>query len=149
MPRAWQAKNEPRALEATRGPGINVAGFMRHDGTALHAYTTQQSIISIDTILFFNDFCQQLTQPTVVVLDNASTHRSAAFTAQLPVWEAQGLRLFYLPPYSPELNRIEILWRCCKHQWLHLSAYKGLTFLRQELRKTLNRIGMECKIEFA
>ena len=120
MPRAWQGPGEPIALEATRGPGLNVAGFLRHDGTDFHAYSTTESLKSVDIILFFNDFAQQLTQPTVVVLDNASTHTSAAFKAQIPVWEEQGLTLFYLPPYSPELNRIEILWRCCKHQWLPL-----------------------------
>lgn len=149
VPRAWQAPGEPIALPATRGPGLNVAGFLRHDGTDFHAYATTQSLNSQDVILFFNDFCQQLPQPTVVVLDNASTHRSAAFKAQIPVWESQGLTLFYLPPYSPELNRIEILWRCCKHQWLNPKAYRSFDDLTHELRSTLNKVGTECKIEFA
>ncbi|WP_425117282.1 transposase [Burkholderia ambifaria] len=25
--------------------------------------------------------------------------------------------LFYLPPYSPELNKFEIVWRHLKHRW--------------------------------
>jgi hypothetical protein len=29
----------------------------------------------------------------------------------------------YLPPYSPELNLIEILWRFMKYYWLPFSAY--------------------------
>ena len=149
VPRAWQAPGEPLALTATRGPGINVAGFLRHDGADFHAYASTESIHSEDVILFFNDFCQQLTQPTVVVLDNASTHRSAAFRAQIPTWESQGLTLFYLPPYSPELNRIEILWRCCKHQWLNPKAYRSFADLTHELRVMLNKVGSECKIEFA
>ena len=37
VPRAWQAPAEPIALPATRGPGINVAGFLRHDGADFHA----------------------------------------------------------------------------------------------------------------
>ena len=148
VPRAWQAPHAPLALPATRGPGLNVAGFLRHDGTDLVAYTTQQSIKSADIILFFNDFCQQLTQPTVVVLDNASCHRSAEVQAQLAHWEEQGLRLFFLPPYSPELNRIEVLWRCCKHHWLSFAAYTSFDLLQNELRKTLNRVGNECKIQF-
>ena len=103
VPRAWQAHGKPIALPATRGPGINVAGFLRHDSAHFHAFATQQCLASEDIILFFNDFCQEMTQPTVVVLDNASTHRSAAFKAQIPYWESQGLTLFYLPPYCPEL----------------------------------------------
>ena len=149
VPRAWQGPGEPIALEATRGPGINVAGFLRHDGTDFHAYATTESLKSVDIILFFHDFCQNLTQPTIVVLDNASTHTSAAFKAQIPVWVEQGMTLFYLPPYSPELNRIEILGRGCKHQWLPPKAYRNFAALKHELRILFNKVGYECKIEFA
>lgn len=148
VPRAWQAPGETLALPATRGPGLNVAGFLRYDSADFHGYTSQQSLVSQDIILFFNDFCQQIRQPTVVVLDNASTHRSAAFQAQLPEWESRGLRLFYLPPYSPELNRIEICWRCCKHQWLPPKAYTHFDALQDQVRTMLNKIGYECKIQF-
>ena len=149
VPRAWQAPGHLVALPATRGPGVNVAGFLRHDGTDLQAYTTEQSLHSLDVISFFDDFCQPLTQPTVVVLDNASTHRSAAFQARIPEWEADGLTPFFLPPYSPERNRIEILWRCCKHQWLPFAAYQSLENLHHYLRKTLNEVGTKWKINFA
>ena len=27
------------------------------------------------------------------------------------------MMLFYLPPYSPELNMIEILWKQAKYHW--------------------------------
>lgn len=149
VPRAWQEPGHPVALPATRGPGVNVAGFMRYDGAELQAYATEQSIQSIDVSSFFDDFCQHLTQPTVVVLDNASTHRSAAFQARIPAWEAAGLTLFFLPAYSLELNRIEILWRCCKHHWLPFAAYQSLKHLQHYLRKILNEVGTKCKINFA
>ena len=149
VPRAWQAPGEPVALTATRGPGVNVAGFLRDDGTDLYAYTSEQSLNSDDVIGFFDDFCQHCTEPTVVVLDNASTHRSAAFRARIADWEAAGLTLFFLPAYSPELNRIEIMWRCCKHQWLPLAAYRTIKSLQCQLRKTLNQVGSKWKINFA
>ena len=148
VPRAWQAPGEPVALTATHGPGVNVAGFLRYDGTDLHAYTSEQSLNSEDVIRFFDDFCQQLTEPAVVVLDNASTHRSAAFRARIADWEAAGLTLFFLPAYSPELNRIEIMWRCCKHQWLPFAAYCNIKTLKHNLRKTLNEVGSKWKINF-
>ena len=61
------------------------------------------------------DWLAHLSQPTVLVLDNASIHQAGLVKAHLAAWAAQGLTLFFLPPYSPELNRIEILWRFCKH----------------------------------
>ncbi|QYO66416.1 transposase [Leptolyngbya sp. 7M] len=52
-------------------------------------------------------------QLTVIVLDNASVHRSKLRQLQQQRWQQQGLILFFLPPYSPQMNRIE-------EEWLHL-----------------------------
>ena len=43
----------------------------------------------------------------VVVLDNLGAHRARAVRAQI---KAAGARLEYLPPYSPDLNPIELAW---------------------------------------
>jgi putative transposase len=56
---------------------------------------------------------KQTGQFTVIVLDNASVHRSELSQQQQQHWQQQGLLLFFLPPYSPQRNRIE-------EEWLHL-----------------------------
>jgi transposase len=43
----------------------------------------------------------------VIVMDNASFHKSAK-TKQLI--ENAGCTLLFLPPYSPDLNPIEVFW---------------------------------------
>ena len=45
--------------------------------------------------------------PLVIVLDNASLHRSQAVRAALPRLWARGIYFYFLPAYSPELNAIE------------------------------------------
>ena len=57
-------------------------------------------------------------RPCAIVLDNYSVHRGAPVRAALPDLERVGVGLFYLPPYSPELNRIETLWRHVKYEEL-------------------------------
>lgn len=52
-------------------------------------------------------------QITVIVQDNASVHRSQSAQQQVERWQKQGLFLFFLPPESPQMNRIE-------DEWLHL-----------------------------
>jgi transposase len=57
----------------------------------------------------FTGFCQWLLIPALcpgdlVIMDNLSSHRSAAATQAI---EAVGARVVYLPPYSPDLNPIE------------------------------------------
>jgi len=62
----------------------------------------------------------QLPPGQVVVIDNASFHKSAAIRESI---EQAGCTLLFLPPYSPDLNKIEKFWPKLKHY----------------LRKTLNQ----------
>ncbi|KVG80503.1 transposase [Burkholderia ubonensis] len=56
-------------------------------------------------------------RPTVIVLDNASIyHGIDAATRDRWLMEHRAL-LFYLPAYSPELNKIEIVWQQLKYRW--------------------------------
>jgi hypothetical protein len=76
-------------------------------------------------------------RPCVVVLDNASAHTSAAVKAALPALAAAGVTLYHLPPYSPELNRIEGLWRRIKYQDLPVRSYLTLADLRAAVEQAL------------
>lgn len=60
----------------------------------------------------FNVYVVQVLAPTllpgdVVVLDNLSSHKAAGIQAAI---EARGATLLFLPPYSPDLNPIELCW---------------------------------------
>lgn len=52
----------------------------------------------------------------VIVLDNYSVHHSQVVKEALPGLAERGVSLCYLPPYSPELNPIEALWKQVKYQ---------------------------------
>ena len=54
------------------------------------------------------------TVDLVVVLDNASMHRSHVVQQALPALAERGIHVYYLPPYSPELNAIEPLFGVLK-----------------------------------
>lgn len=54
----------------------------------------------------------------VIVLDNGSIHTSKAVKARLPIWQTQGLYLFFLPPYCSEMNPIELEWQHLKRDEL-------------------------------
>jgi len=51
---------------------------------------------------------------TVIVQDNGSLHTSHLTRHQWQSWRSQGLFLFFLPPYSSEMNRIEEQWHQLK-----------------------------------
>ncbi len=56
----------------------------------------------------------------VVIVDNATFHHGGRIAALI---EAVGCRLLYLPPYSPDFNRIEKCW----------------AWLKSRIRKTLSK----------
>ena len=70
---------------------------------------------------------QRLERPAVVVVDNAPIHTSDDFAEQKLLWQAQDLAVKFIPPYCPEFNLIELLWRKIKYEGLPLNASKRLS----------------------
>ncbi|MFN6471232.1 MAG: transposase [Nostoc sp. SerVER01] len=53
---------------------------------------------------------EQTGKITVIIQDGASFHRSKKVKQYWQHWQQQGLYIFFLPPYSPQMNRIEDEW---------------------------------------
>lgn len=72
----------------------------------------------------FYGYITQCVAPTlqpgdVLFMDNLPAHKSAGIEALI---EAQGARLIYLPPYSPDFNPIELAWSKVKTTLRRLKA---------------------------
>jgi len=147
IPYAWQEKGDTIAIESMPSKRVNVLGFMnkRHE---LDAYTFEGTVDSEVVIGCFDQFCEAIQGPTVVVMDNASIHTSEAFQEEIPTWEKKGLSIFYLPEYSPELNLIEILWRFMKYEWIEFWAYTSFAHLVQYVEEVIKNFGEKYKINF-
>lgn len=83
----------------------------------------------------FSAFLQHMTgqrnrrRRTVLITDNAGYHHSAACPACL--------HLDYLPPYSPELNPIERVWKLLRRLRIHNQYFETLDHLVQEVAEQL------------
>jgi transposase len=69
------------------------------NGTSFLAYVEQQLV-------------QTLQPGDIVIMDNLGSHKSKAVRDAI---RAAGARLWFLPPYSPDLNPIEDAWRHVGH----------------------------------
>ncbi|KWK69567.1 hypothetical protein WM16_23355 [Burkholderia ubonensis] len=76
---------------------------------------------------FLGLLAERVGKPLIVILDNASVHTAKALQPYLQLLQEQGLTLYFLPPYSPELNRIEKLWHKMKYEWLAFKARDAKT----------------------
>lgn len=86
-------------------------------------FTTSEKMTADKIVSFLDEISFNLRMDTFVVLDNASVHRNKKIRELRPIWEQRGLFLFYLPPYSPQLNIAEILWRILKGKWMRPQDY--------------------------
>lgn len=125
---------------------VNVLGCLQK-GVRLIWETVTHTVDRNDVIAFFDQLADQVAQETVVVLDNAPMHRGELMRNKQVEWEKKGLHLLYLPPYSPEFNAIEILWKQAKYFWRRFLALSE-NELQQEVESLMQGFGTEYTINF-
>ena len=149
--RCWQPPGSTLSLPAqAHSKRLNVAGFLRGDGHLFH-FEREGRLGGAEFIEAVESKLLPALRgrPAVLVLDNGPCHRSRLVKARRAEWRAKGLRLFFLPPYCPHLNRIETLWRMLKHRWLSPAAYASFPCLCHQVSNILNLVGSDYRITFS
>jgi transposase len=114
---AWTLRGKTHKAEPQKSGRLNVMGALFSSG-GLYLSGTWSTMTALTFAGFLSRLLLQTSKPLVVVVDNASIHAAKAVNALFRLPEFKRLTLYFLPPYSPELNRIEILWRKIKYEWL-------------------------------
>ena len=148
VPYAWQLVGKTIEIPSSKSKRLNVLGFVNRD-CKFNSFVFEGSINSSIVVACIDAFSHQIENPTTLVIDNASTHTSNEFNDNLEAWKERGLTIYRIPPYSPELNIIEIIWRKIKYEWLPFSAYESYRSLKQELFQVLSNIGTTYKVAFS
>lgn len=148
VPYGWQFKDEEVFMPSEKGVGINLFGLISRENRLVFEMTTEK-ITSEFIIAQMEKLSDQITKPTVIILDNARVHRSHLIRERPACWEARGLFVFYLPVYSPQLNIAEILWRKLKYEWLSPADYLDWENLKYQTRLILSAVGSVLKINYS
>jgi transposase len=148
VPYGWQFKDEDVFMPSAKGKSLNCFGVLSRDNR-LHFRTTTAKVTSDFVLDQLEQLAFSLSKLTVIVLDNASIHTAKKIQARRKVWETRGLFLFYLPPYSPHLNLIEILWRKLKYEWLQPDDYASEQHLFYATSQALAAVGHDLTINFS
>jgi len=96
---------------------------------ALNAVTQQLITVTNETYITAESVCELLRKiaalgrqlPITLILDNTRYQRCAKVTE---LAAAVHIELLFLPPYSPNLNLIERVWRFIKKQCLYAKYYE-------------------------
>jgi len=95
----------------------------------LKVFTTERTWDSYD-LLGFLGALPTARVPRVVVLDNAGLHTSHVIRRARRDLAAAGVYLYFLPPYAPELNEIEPVFRQVKYQEIPQRSHTSRVVLR-------------------
>jgi len=147
VPYGWQFKGENIAVKSGRLSRINCFGIITRDNSFV--YQTTAGTITADFVIEQLDrFSLTLKKHTVIVLDNARVHRCHKMTAMQRIWARRKLFIFFLPPYSPQLNIIERLWKEIKARWISVRDYGNQQQLFYSVDLILRAIGRGLKLHF-
>jgi transposase len=149
MQRAWSPRGLPHCVEPRFHCRRSVLGALDFGANTL-AYHVASSTIKGDAVI---EFIEQIAmqgdeRPTVVVLDNASIHHAIDPEIHERWLHEHRMQLFYLLPYSPELNMIDIVWKQAKYHWRNFVTWTKET-IDDEVRNLLGAYRTKFQINFA
>jgi transposase len=119
------------AYEYPQGRRVNVLATYRPFGDAprLRVEAVERTLTSEDLLAYLRGLPASRV-PRVVVLDNAGLHVRKVVKAQRKELARRRIFLYFLPPYSPELNRIEPVFKQIKHHEIPRRSHKSKAELR-------------------
>jgi transposase len=125
-----------------------VLGAIRLGGVVEGATAVVDGPVNAATFLAYVEqfLAPSLSPGDVVVMDNLAAHKAAGVAEAI---EAAGADVWYLPPYSPDLNPIEKLWSKVK-AWLRRVSPTGFDGIGDAVADALRTVtAEECASYFA
>lgn len=124
--RVWSFE-KVRAIKNTTKFGTNTIGFYAIKGNSVKEFLQDSKATSIAQFLESIKSANEEYKAVIIVIDNFASHRSKLVRDKA---KELGLYLVYLPPYSPDLNPIEFIWKSIK-RILSISAVGDLCDMKR------------------
>ena len=109
--------------------GLNLVSAVSPQGV-LRFMVVDGRMTAVRFIAFLKRLLHNQTQPIFLIVDQHSSHRAKAVQEFVASTDGH-LELFFLPPYSPELNPDELVWNHLKTHGVR----KRLLQTPQELKR--------------
>ena len=147
--RAWSPVGQPHPVTPAHHQRVSVMGALDFAGQRLYHQQVAGTVNREIFVAFFDGLLPQIAKPTptFIVLDNARIHHGLDDETTWRWMTEYNTFLCYLPPYSPELNMIEILWKQAKYHWRAFVTWSKDT-LRENVRELLDGYGSKFQINF-
>jgi transposase len=145
---SWALPGERKLVEyeAPQGRRVNAMAAYRPYGRSprLDVFTAERTWDGYD-LLGFLGALPWSKAPRVVVLDNAGLHTGRVVREAMRRLARRGIYLHFLPPYSPELNEIEPVFRQVKYHEMPQRSHATRLGLREAVEAGFTGYGRRLR----
>nr|WP_156889944.1 IS630 family transposase [Planococcus lenghuensis] len=136
----WFLKGKQRKIPTTgQHQSVKLLGVLDYETGAV--FCLQDQLFNGETFLCFlkQVLVQYPAGKIVMVLDNARIHHAKLIQPFLAE-QQERLELLFLPPYSPDLNPIEGLWKWLKMSVVYNVFYSSIQAIHQNVQAFISEI---------
>lgn len=136
--RLWSFEHSPVVEKNTTHFQTNTIGFYAIQGVSVQHFMVDSKTEAVVAFLRQVKAANATVKAIIIVLDNYSTHHADQVKATA---QELGIYLVYLPPYSPDLNPLEYLWKSIK-RIMSRSCIRTLDEMKEKIAegwKTLSK----------
>ena len=140
--RAWSEVGQTPVLVVPTNKGTNVSALVCISTAGIKSIEVKDGAFnSTDFVSFLTDLVNQSPEVSgggaTVVMDNARIHHAVNVTRFLM---EKGVRNIFLPPYSPELNPIELLFGTVKAQYRRDGPARSRDEMKRRITETFHSV---------
>jgi len=136
--RVWFMKGEkPHGVFFWSNKKTNIFGALI-GGKKLY-YRWHESLNTLTFLGFLKGLLQHLPKGKYVfILDNARYHKSSTILKYLQGLNEDGIKVEFLPPYSPELNPTETCWKAIRHNVTNSTYFQSIEKMQMKIEGFLS-----------
>jgi len=138
--KVWHLEQHVNVEKDTSKYKANAIGFYAIQGVSTGDFLPNSKSEAILEFLKKIRVVNSDFKSVILILDNFSSHRSALVQDGA---KRMGIELVYLPPYSPDLNPIEFIWKTVK-RYVSVEFIGSLTQLRNVIFKAWDESSNKC-----
>jgi transposase len=138
--RVWHIRRHVSVEKDTTKYKANAIGFYAIHGVSTGDFLPNSKSEAILDFLKKVRVANSDFKSVILILDNFSSHRSALVKEEA---KKIGISLVFLPPYSPDLNPIEFIWKTVK-RYVSVEFIGSLTQLRNIISKAWSESSNRC-----
>jgi transposase len=132
-------EKDPTLLHAPTRKSVALFGAVNlHDGQLVTQFSSKFDAITFQEFLKRLLRHRPLNRRIVLILDNARYHHATLLQPML-AGKRHILSLSFLPPYSPELNPVERVWKLARRLCTHNQYFPQLSDLIMAVTQQLER----------